>query len=106
MGETKRATVWPAQILRRAFMAVKLNRRAFEYAEELIRAGRTVLDDRDAWSEHRPTSEAENQFISDHGIAEYGTWHLGVDDEKDPNTKAHYKFIYGDFEKVHRCGVL
>jgi ABC-type transporter MlaC component len=24
----------------------------------------------------------------------------------DKNTKGRYKFPYGDFEKVHRCGVL
>ena len=65
-----------------------------------------MLDDRDAWSEHRPSTEVENQFIREYGIAEFGKWHLGVDDERDPNTKAHYKFIYGDLEKVHRCGVL
>jgi hypothetical protein len=30
----------------------------------------------------------------------------GIDDEKDKNTKARYKFPYGDFKKVLRCGVL
>jgi hypothetical protein len=29
-----------------------------------------------------------------------------MDDEKSEDTKARYKFPYGDFEKVHRCGVL
>jgi hypothetical protein len=29
-----------------------------------------------------------------------------VDDEEGEDTKAHYKFPYGDFEKVHRGGVL
>src|SRR4051812_46399401 len=28
------------------------------------------------------------------------------DDEFAEGTKARYKFPYGDFEKVHRCGVL
>ena len=41
-----------------------------------------------------------------HGFAEYAKWHLGMDDEKSEDTKARYKFPYGDFEKVHRCGVL
>ena len=36
----------------------------------------------------------------------YGRWHLGVDAEKDRDTKGHYKFPYGDFRDVHRCGVL
>ncbi len=33
-------------------------------------------------------------------------WHLGVDDEASGHTKARYKFPFGDFGKVHRCGVL
>jgi hypothetical protein len=53
-------------------MTVTLNRRAFEHAKELINEGRIVLDERDAWSEHRPTAEKENEFIRLHGFAEYG----------------------------------
>ncbi|MGH9222946.1 MAG: hypothetical protein ACRD2W_03910 [Acidimicrobiales bacterium] len=87
-------------------MAVKLNERAFEFAEQLIREGRDVLDDRDAWSEHQPSAEDENRFIAEHGLGEYARWHLGTDDDKGEDTKARYKFPYGDFENVHRCGVL
>jgi hypothetical protein len=29
-----------------------------------------------------------------------------VDDEASEQTKARYIFPFGDFEKVHRCGVL
>ena len=48
----------------------------------------------------------ENQFISEHGFDEYEKWYLGIDDEEAENTKGRYKFPYGDFERVHRCGVL
>jgi hypothetical protein len=87
-------------------MAVKLNRTAYEHAQSLVRDGKVVLDERDDWSEHRPSADEENAFIEDHGYREYSKWHLGVDDEMKPDTKGHYKFPYGDFEKVHRCGVL
>lgn len=87
-------------------MAVRLNERAFEHAKSLIDAGRYVLDDRDAWSEHQPTAERENEYIKRHGYGEYGRWYLGIDDEHDESTKAYYKFPYGDFTRVHRCGVL
>jgi hypothetical protein len=40
------------------------------------------------------------------GFGEYAKWYLGVDDEQDEDTKGRYKFPYGDFEKVHRCGLL
>jgi hypothetical protein len=49
---------------------------------------------------------AGNRFIEDHGIPAYGRWHLGVDDDSPRSAKEHYKFPYGDFERVHRCGVL
>jgi hypothetical protein len=85
---------------------VKLNQKAFDFAKGLVSDGKVVPDDRDAWSEHQPSAAAENQFIEQRGFAEYGKWHLGIDTRENEDTKAHYKFPYGDFEKVHRCGVL
>lgn len=87
-------------------MAIKLNRRAYDHARQLIEAGRYVLDDRDQWSEHQPSSQDENQFIAEHGFSEYAKWYLGIDTEQDEDNKGRYRFPYGDFEKVHRCGVL
>jgi hypothetical protein len=87
-------------------MAVKLNERAFEHAKTLITERRFVYDERDAWSEHRPSAAKENRFIEERGFEEYSRWYLGVDDEVGEDTKGHYKFPYGDFAKVHRCGLL
>jgi hypothetical protein len=87
-------------------MSVKLSRRAYEHAQTLVDEGKVVLDDRDAWSEHQPSTREENDYIEAHGYDAYGLWHLGVDDTKDPDTKARYLFPYGDFEDVHRCAVL
>ncbi|MCU1614682.1 MAG: hypothetical protein JWO98_2222 [Frankiales bacterium] len=87
-------------------MAVRLNERAFDHARDVTVAGEYVLDDRDAWSEHQPSTQQENDFIAQHGIGEYATWHLGIDDEQDEDNKGRYKFPYGDFEEVHRCGLL
>jgi hypothetical protein len=87
-------------------MAVTLNRRAFEHAKELINDGTFVFDERDAWSERQPSTQQENEFIRLHGSAEYGKWYLGINGERPEDTKGHYEFPYGDFKKVHRCGVL
>jgi hypothetical protein len=87
-------------------MATRLNERAFTHAKSLIEEGLFVDDDRDAWSEHQPPAEKENSFIADKGWSEYAKWHLGIDDEADEDTKQRYKFPYGDFHKVHRCGLL
>jgi hypothetical protein len=87
-------------------MAIKLNRTAYDHAKRLVEDGEVVLDERDDWSEHQPKAATENAFIEEHGFGEYSKWHLGVDDEKPQDTKARYKFPYGDFAEVHRCGVL
>jgi hypothetical protein len=87
-------------------MAVHLNRAAFTHAKGLIEAGKFVFDERDAWSEHQPSAELENEFIERHGLAEYGKWYLGINDEKGEQTKGRYEFPYGDFKKVHRCAVI
>jgi hypothetical protein len=87
-------------------MAVQLNTPGYDHAKKLVADGKVVLDERDDWSEHQPSADAENAFIEAHGYAAYGRWHLGVDDERPADTKGHYKFPYGDFVKVHRCGVL
>jgi hypothetical protein len=87
-------------------MAVKLNRTSYDHAKQLIRERHAVLDSRDAWSEHQPTAQQENAFLSEHGEREYRKWFLAIDDEHREGTKARYKFPYGDFCDVHRCGVI
>lgn len=87
-------------------MSVKLNRSGSEFAKGLVEQGKVVRDERDAWSEDQPSTAMENEFIRLYGFREYAKWHLAIDDEQDPETKRRYKFPYGDFKKVHRCGVL
>jgi hypothetical protein len=87
-------------------VAVTLHAPGARHAKALISQGRAVYDVRDDWSEHQPSTDQENQFIARHGYEEYGKWHLGADDEHRPDTKGHWKYPYGDFERVHRCGML
>ena len=86
-------------------MAPKVNKSAFEHAQELIKAGKVIFDQRPAWSEHQPSAEKHDEFIRLHGLDEYANWHLGVDDTIHQHTKACYQLPYGDFENVHRCAV-
>jgi hypothetical protein len=44
-------------------MAIRLSRRSYEHARQLVKEGKVVLDDRDHWSEHQPSSAEENAFI-------------------------------------------
>lgn len=85
---------------------MKLNEQAYEQAKKLIREGNVRLDERDAWSEHKPSTEEENRFIQEHGFGEYSKWFLGIDTGKREGQKGRYTFPYGDFENIHRCGVL
>jgi hypothetical protein len=87
-------------------MAVKLNQTGLRHARSLVRDGKVVRDERDAWSEDAPSARDENDFIEKHGWGEYSKWHLGVDDDMDRDTKGHYSFPYGDFAEVHRCAVI
>jgi hypothetical protein len=87
-------------------MTVKLNNKGFNNAKKLVNEGRAVVDERDDWSEHQPSTQEENRFLEEHGFGEYSKWFLAVDDESRPDTKGHYKFPYGDFHDVHRCAVL
>jgi hypothetical protein len=87
-------------------MATRLNDKGYDKARALVLEDQVVRDGRDDWSEHQPDTAAENRFIDEHGWQAYGEWHLGSDDEHGPETKAHWKYPYGDFRKVHRCALL
>jgi len=85
---------------------IKLNDNAVAFATQLIKEGHFTADGKGAWSEHRPSADQENEFIRLHGFGEYAKWHLAVDERYAENTKRRYKFPYGDFSNVHRCGLL
>jgi hypothetical protein len=85
---------------------MKLNQRAYDQAKKLIADGKFVLDDRDDWSEHQPSTRDENRFIEKHGMDDYALWHLGLNEDQPAENKGRYRFPYGDFEAVHRCAVL
>src|SRR4029077_20104886 len=86
--------------------SVRLNPIALAYAKQLITGERVVIDRKGAWANDRPSTELDNEFIRVHGFSEYAKWHLGIDDRYRENTKQRYKFPYGDFKNVHRCGLL
>jgi hypothetical protein len=85
---------------------IELNGNAFTFAAELIKEGQVVADGKGDWTKHHPSADEENDFIRLHGFSEYAKWHLGIDRRFPENTKRRYKFPYGDFKNVHRCGLL
>ena len=61
---------------------------------------------RSDWGEVQPRAEAENTFLKSHSWEEYGDWHLGLTEGAAEETKARYAFVYGDFRRLHRTGLI
>lgn len=76
------------------------------HARALVRDGKVVRDERDDWSEHAPSADEGTRLIEKDGIKDYAKWYLAIDADEDPENKGAYAFPYGDFKKVHRCGVI
>lgn len=81
-----------------------LNKRAVARARRLIKARKYVLDS--DWGEAQPQADDENAFLKAHSWADYSAWHLGLTDGAHDETKARYGFVYGDFQRVHRMGLI
>src|SRR5438105_9331749 len=81
-----------------------LNNAAFEHARELIERRQYIL--RSDWGERQPRAVDQNRFLKSHTWAEYAAWHLGLTDGAADETKARYAFVYGDFRRIHRTGII
>lgn len=86
-------------------MSISLNPAAVAFAKKLIKDGK-IKNDEGHWGQHNPDSSEENAFLKKHELEEYATWHLGLDQSKDEDTKGRYKFPFGDFKTVHRDGLI
>ncbi len=81
-----------------------LNAQAVAHAQRLIDARQYVLES--DWGEVQPRAEAENEYLASHSWKEYAAWHLGLREGAADETKARYAFVYGDFRRVHRSGLI
>lgn len=73
-------------------------------AASLIEAHQYVL--RSTWSDSQPDAATENEFLQSHSWDEYSAWHLGLTVGATDETKARYAFVYGDFRRLHRMGLI
>lgn len=81
-----------------------VNEAAVARARELIDTRQYVL--RSRWSDVQPDSAAQDRFLESHGWDAYAAWHLGLTDGAKPETKSRYAFVYGDFRRLHRMGII
>jgi len=81
-----------------------VNPAARQRAQQLIQARQYVLDS--DWGSAQPRADAENAFLERHSWPEYGAWHLGLTEGANDETKGRYAFVYGDFRRIHRTGLI
>ena len=81
-----------------------VNERAVARARRLIDARQYVLDS--DWGDVQPHAADENAFLASHSWDEYAEWHLGLTDGASGETKGRYAFVYGDFRRIHRAGLI
>jgi hypothetical protein len=81
-----------------------VNDRAVARARELIDGRQYVLDS--DWGDSQPGADQQNAYLESHSWDEYGEWHLGLTEGANDETKARYAFVYGDFRRLHRSGLI
>jgi hypothetical protein len=84
--------------------AYRLNPGAVRQAKRLIDARQYVL--RSRWQDVQPRAQEQNAFLKAHSWGEYAVWHLGLTEGAAEETKARYAFVYGDFRRLHRMGLI
>jgi hypothetical protein len=81
-----------------------VNERGIARARQLIEARQYVLDSE--WGDVQPKAADENSFLESHSWEDYGEWYLGLTEGPGEETKARYAFVYGDFRRLHRSGLI
>jgi len=82
----------------------KVNQDAVKKAESLIDSHHYVLDSE--WSDAQPPTDDVNDHLDKLGWMDYGKWFLAIDTEASERTKDRYGFLYGDFRRLHRSGII
>lgn len=73
-------------------------------AEQMIDAGQYVVSSR--WGDVQPDADIENAYVERRDWDAYAAWHLGLTVGATDHTKARYGFVFGDFRRVHRSGLI
>jgi hypothetical protein len=80
------------------------NQRGIEHARRMIESRQYVLDSN--WGDVQPSAGEQNDYLASHSWDEYAAWHLGPTDGASDETKARYAFVFGDFRRIHRSGII
>ena len=81
-----------------------VNKRGVAKARHLIDARQYRV--RSRWADVQPRAAEQNAFLKSHGWDEYAVWHLALTAGASDDTKARYAFVFGDFQRLHRMGLI
>lgn len=83
----------------------------YEVNEEGFKKAKALIDSkqyrgRSRWTDVQPRAAQQNEFLRHHDWNEYGQWHLGLTVDAPDDTKRRYAFVFGDFRRLHRMGLI
>src|SRR5262249_29142748 len=81
-----------------------LNRKALAHARALIASRQYVV--RGEWGDVQPKAADQDAYLANHSWDEYAEWHLGLTDGARDETKSRYAFVYGDYRRLRRSGLI
>ncbi len=81
-----------------------VNAAGLAHARELIAKRQYVLDSE--WGQVQPRAAVETAYLERHGWDRYAQWFLGLTDGAGEQTKGRYAFVFGDFRRIHRSGII
>jgi hypothetical protein len=87
-----------------AVASYSVNPAAVARARKLIDAHQYVLESE--WGSVQPRADDENAYLKSHSWEEYAEWFLGLTEGATDETKSRFAFVYGDFRRLHRSGLI
>ena len=81
-----------------------VNKHAVAHARELIERRQYVV--RSEWGEVQPRAADQDAYLASHTWDDYAAWHLGLTEGASEDTKGRYAFVFGDFRRLHRTGLI
>src|SRR4051812_25466640 len=82
----------------------RVNKRRVAKARALIDAHQYRV--RSRWADVQRRADEQNRFVKANGWKEYAAWHLALTDGATDETKGRYAFVFGDFRRLHRMGLV
>jgi hypothetical protein len=54
----------------------------------------------------QPRAADQEAYLESHTWDDYAAWHLGLTEGASDERKGKYAFVFGDFRRIHRSGLI